>query len=382
LSSKLARPLAALTFALAALIVVAGAGVAMPIFAQRYLLPCETCHTVLPELNSFGEEFRRRGYRLPTPAHGTTLVAIRYQLEYEKDPAPGSRRYTPGGVLLSDVEVGQINAYLHYNFGAQGGPAGAYLAFLTTASDHTRSTYRAGLWELPLIHSPGQRLDDLTTYGYEGTHVGLNDLTLAQPRWGVQGERQIGVATVAATIALGEFKGAAYGGKPIDTGVSTGPAAPEVGLFLRMPVTGWFGVSVDALTGNRAISAVGKPLFTDPYRRTALGVRADAGRIGLLAQQWWGSDANADGFGTRVDSSGGFVRLRYSLDPGDHAYIGVRYDAAAAPTATRDTVLYGAVLIFGRARLLFQNVFTPGGGSSFGGALTVAFPSPLKYPSH
>src|ERR1700681_2747184 len=38
---------------------------AMPVFAQRYQLTCKTCHTVLPELNDFGNDFRNRGYRLP-----------------------------------------------------------------------------------------------------------------------------------------------------------------------------------------------------------------------------------------------------------------------------------------------------------------------------
>jgi hypothetical protein len=39
---------------------------AIPIFAQRYHLQCETCHSVLPELNAFGNAFRNHGYRLPS----------------------------------------------------------------------------------------------------------------------------------------------------------------------------------------------------------------------------------------------------------------------------------------------------------------------------
>ena len=350
---------------------------AMPIFAQRYLLHCETCHTVLPELNAFGQAFRARGYRLPAPAHGTTLVALRYQLEYERDPAPGAPRFTPGGVVLSDAQIGAIDAYLHYNLGAQGGPSGAYLAFLAHYNEHTGTIYRAGLYELPLIHSPGQRLDDLTTYGYEGAHVGLDDLTLTQPRWGLEAERRVGVATVAATLALGEFKGAAYGGKPIATGVSTQPAQPELGAYVRVPVASWLQVSGDALTGARSIAPTGRAPFDDAYRRSALGADASFKRLGLLVEQWWGSDANADGFGTSVGSSGGFARLRYTV--GDHAYVGFRYDAAATPTASRDTVVYAAMQIFGRARILVEQRHAQGGATTFGGALTVGLPSPLKW---
>jgi len=158
---------------------------AMPVFAQRYRLQCTACHSVLPELNTFGNAFRDAGYRLPIPKHGTTLFAIRYQLEYEKDPAAGTRRFTPGGVLLGSAEIGAVNAFLHYNFGAGGGPAGTYLGYLSTYNSHTQSLYRGGLIELPLMQSPGQRLDDLAQYGYYGIHVGLNDLPLSSPRWGV-----------------------------------------------------------------------------------------------------------------------------------------------------------------------------------------------------
>lgn len=370
------RAAAAGILIVAALAASARAGGAMPIFAQRYLLRCDVCHTVIPELNAFGNAFRARGYRLPLPVHGTTLVALRYQLEYEKDPTPGAERFTPGGVLLSDAQLGAIDAFLHYNLGAQGGPSGAYLAFLATANAHTNSVWRLGLYELPLIHSPGQRLDDLQTYGYEGTHVGLNDLTLTQPRLGLESERQIGAATVAATFAYGEFKGAAYGGKPIATGVSTGPAQPELGAYFRVPVTSWLRLSLDALAGSRSIAPTARTAFDDPYRRDALGAELHAGRFGVLLQQWWGSDADADGFGTRIDSSGGFARFRYMLTP--HAYLGFRYDAAAAPAATRDTVAYAAVQIFGRARLLIQTVHTYNGTTSLGGALTLGIPSPLK----
>jgi len=65
---------------------------AIPIFAQRYHMRCGQCHSVLPELNAFGNYFRSHGYRLPLPEHGTTVFALRYQLEYDKQPAAGMER--------------------------------------------------------------------------------------------------------------------------------------------------------------------------------------------------------------------------------------------------------------------------------------------------
>ncbi len=39
---------------------------AIPSFARKYETACTTCHTVYPMLNSFGEAFRRNGYRFPS----------------------------------------------------------------------------------------------------------------------------------------------------------------------------------------------------------------------------------------------------------------------------------------------------------------------------
>jgi hypothetical protein len=351
-----------------------GRASAIPLFAQRYQLKCEACHSVLPELNAFGNAFRARGYQLPLRKHGTTGVAFRYQLEDDRNPAPGARPLVPGGVLLSNADVGRISAYLHYNFGAQGGPAGAYLAYLATYMERSKTEIRAGLFELPLIHSPGQRLDDLTTYGYEGSHVGLNDLTLAQPRLGLEAEQHVGTTVVAATLAIGEFKGAAYGGKPIDTGVNTRAGRPEAGLFVRTPATEWLTLSGDAMAGTREIFPTGANAFLDGYRRDALGADFHRAHWSLLGEQWWGSDSDADGFGTTFGSSGGFVRLRYAI--GDHAYLGTRYDTAATPIATRDIVIYAATQIGRHARILIENKHTYNGATTMEGALTLGFPWP------
>ena len=355
---------------------------AIPIFAQRYHLKCTMCHSVMPELNAFGNAFRDNGYRLPSSfaRHGTTGVALRYQLEYEKDPA-GARRFAPGGVLLSNVDAGEISAFLHYNLGAAGGPSGAYLAFLSLHNEHTNSLYRAGEFELPLPHSPGQRLDDLQTYGYETTHAGLNDLTLASPRIGMQAQRDAGTTRIALTASIGEFKGAAYGGAPIPTGETTRASQPEVGLFLTQPVLRFFNIGAEEIDGSRAINQSGKFFeFSDRYRRTGVWASFESEHVDLLAQQWWGSDLNADGFGNRLGSSGGFVRLRYWPLTWHHAFVAARYDAAANPSLLRDWVLYSGFEVATHARIVIQRVQQlDGGAGHFSAALTIGFPWPLGY---
>lgn len=349
---------------------------AIPLFAQRYHLQCGACHSVLPELNAFGLSFRAHGYRLDLPKHGTTGIALRYQLEWEKDPAAGSRRFTPGGVLLSNADLGAVSAFVHYNLGAGGGPSALFLGYLATYNAHTQSLYRAGLFELPLAQSPGQRLDDLQQYGYYGTHAGLNDLALASPRWGFQMERTSGVVVADFTISTGEFKGAAYGGKPLATGETTWNYVPEFGFFVRAPVVRDVTIGGEWLTGTRWIVRTGASGFPDGYNRAGLLLHAVHGRFDFQAEQWWGRDADADGFGTVLGSSGGYMRFKYYPVP--HAYVGIRYDAAAAPFITRDIVYYAAFHVTPHARLLFQQVQTIGGPGHFGAALTVGAPWPPK----
>src|SRR5512141_2384029 len=38
---------------------------AVPAFSRKYQTSCQTCHTIFPKLNPFGQAFRLNGYRLP-----------------------------------------------------------------------------------------------------------------------------------------------------------------------------------------------------------------------------------------------------------------------------------------------------------------------------
>lgn len=333
---------------------------------------------MLPELNSFGRAFRAHGYQLALPRHGTTGVAIRYQMEYEDNPPAGSRRFSPGGILLTNWDFGKVAAFIHYSLGAGGGPSGVFLGYLATYNEHTQSLYRIGLFELPLAQSPGQRNDSVTSYGYYGAHVGLNDLPLASPRWGGQVERTIGVTVADLTVDLGEYKGAAYGGKPIPTGETTSANSPEVGLWLHSPLTRDLTLGGEFLTGTRNIVPDGRAAFADPYTREGLLVQARRKKLDFQAEQWWGRDSNPDGFDTVTGSSGGYARLKYY--PTDHWYVGLRYDAQATPFVSRDVIYYTAFHVTPHIRLLLQDVHAIGveGPSHFGGALTVGFPWPAK----
>jgi hypothetical protein len=349
---------------------------AVPLFAQRYHLLCGACHSVLPELNDFGNAFRNNGYRLEgLPKHGTTVIALREQVGWTEEPSPGTRRFVPVGAILGAQEVGRVEAFFHESLGSEGSPSSLFLGYLAYFDTHSKVLYRAGLYELPLIHSPAQRLDTLTTYGYEGNRVGLNDLTLATTRWGLEAERNVGVARFAATVAFANSAGSLYGGPPVVTGETGSFNGPELGLYGRVPIMPGVQIGVDALKGSRSIAEVAHPVFNDLYTRTGAFVDARYKRIELLAEQYYGHDTNGDGNGNAIDSRGGYARLRYAI--GSHAFIGIREDAAATPAATRSLLWYAEAQVGRHARLLFQQVRPiPGGPTSLQGALTFGFPWP------
>jgi len=60
-----ALTIALLTASVGPVIVLAPEAQAVPTYARRYDTSCVTCHIAFPRLNSFGEAFRRAGYRFP-----------------------------------------------------------------------------------------------------------------------------------------------------------------------------------------------------------------------------------------------------------------------------------------------------------------------------
>ena len=94
-----------------------------------------------------------------------------------------------------------------------------------------------------------------------------------------------------------------------------------------------------------------------------------------MAEQWWGNDANSDGAGTDLVSTGGFARLRWRI--GDHAFIGVREDASAAPSQTRALLWYAETQLTPHVRFLLQQQRpVPGRRTTLAGALTIGIPWP------
>jgi hypothetical protein len=88
----------------AMLLVSARSALGVPAFARKYGTSCQTCHTVYPKLNPFGEAFRRNGYLFPGVdsdyvKHETiALGQDANKKEFPNSVWPGT---LPGGVPLA-----------------------------------------------------------------------------------------------------------------------------------------------------------------------------------------------------------------------------------------------------------------------------------------
>ena len=173
---------------------------------------------------------------------------------------------------------------------------------------------------------------------------------------------------------FGEFKGAPYGGVPVPTGATTSAQSPEISLWARAPIGDAFSVGAQAMEGTRRIVPRWESAIDDTYTRSGIDGAWNYGRFQLQGEQWWGRDFDADGFGTLIGSSGGYVRGKYYIGDGDHAYVAVRYDAHMTTHHHARRHILRRTHDLPTSRIVFQQVQTIGSTGSFGGALTIAIP--------
>ena len=158
---------------------------AIPIFAQRYHFKCGQCHSVLPELNAFGNYFRSHGYRLPLPEHGTTVFAIALPV--------GVRQAAGGG--LARVYARRHRARQRRTSVrsrpictiASARAAGQADCTCSSPRATTRTRRRSIAAASSNCRSRNRRVSDSTIceqYGYYGAHVGLNNMPLSSTALG------------------------------------------------------------------------------------------------------------------------------------------------------------------------------------------------------
>ena len=136
----------------------------MPVFAHRYGLSCQACHTTIPHLNSFGRTFAANGFRLDAAARGAFPVAVKTNIAYSSDATPGLPKTIVDEVeLLAGGSIGSHANYFLEQYLVDGGERG-----------HTRDAWvqlnsgaahvRAGQFTLPLPVDPETQRDTEAHY--------------------------------------------------------------------------------------------------------------------------------------------------------------------------------------------------------------------------
>jgi len=362
---------------------------AVPIFAERYGFKCTQCHTAVPELNAFGEHFRRAGYRLPNvPQNQVVPIALRLQDVWTKDLLPSqTRRFNALAIAISTDNFGRDQSYSYftrYLFGSQGAAGSLYYGYLQHVQD-SGAFERVGLFPLQTIANATQRLDTITSQPAYTYTVGHSLANFSTPRLGVEFGKRTDGEDIELAASIDEYHGAAYGAPAPPSDLQQAFARPELFGTANIQVTPGLQLGVLGLDGDRAFkSRTTGAYFSDVYYRdgfegmwTLLNDKFE-----LTGQQLWGHDDNADGFGTAARSSGGFLTFKYR--PTHNAYIGIRYDAAANPFANRDYDYYAVWAPTIHARLVLEHVKPIGFGAappSTSAQLLFALPFEKKPPS-
>lgn len=300
---------------------------AIPVFAHRYDLSCQACHTVVPHLTALGEQFLGLGYRLPgvTP-RGTFPVAVKVQLEYAGDGGEALPKAVVDEIeLLTGGSIGKRGSYFAEQYVVDGGVPGRardLWAGWRATPDGARIpvNVRAGQFTLNLPVDPETFRETTDHYAIWDQTAGDNPFTFFEPKTGLSasfGDEGRGLSASLAAVR-GHEPGSGLPAHGIDRELYVQHASSHV-VF-----------SAYRYDGTRRIDDAGDRFWRAGYGVTVAGART---RFDAAYQHGFDTHANADG---ALRSSGGFAQLRYELTP--RAFAIVRYDG------TQDTAFSRALI--------------------------------------
>lgn len=335
-----------LAFAVAAFALAGASGGradAIPVFAHRFGLTCQACHTEVPHLTPFGEAFLANGYRLPglkpKPAFP---VAIRVETDYASAGAadPDDIKGPLPKTIVNEIEflsggaVGSRGSYWFEPYAVDGGFPGivrdAWVADrLTPDGAGIPLVVRAGQFTLPLPLDPETFRETTQPYGIWSQSAGANPFTFFDAKMGVEAAignpgRQIG-----ATFSL--LKGA-------DSQSGLPPVGFDTFATLERDY-GRFAITSYRYDGTRPIEGYGfngTQYFSnidDRFWRNGFGLGWKNAHAEIDAVYQIGNDSAADVYHDPLVTSGGFLQVRQTL--GNRAFAIARWDAVNGVTFGR-----------------------------------------------
>ncbi len=304
---------------------------AIPVFAHRYGLTCQACHTEVPHLTAFGEAFMANGYRLRgMQAKPAFPAAVRVQLAYANGDSAQKQGGLPKAVvdeveLLLGGPVGQRGTFWTEAYVIDGGQPGRprdvwYADRLTPDGARTPVAVRAGQFTLPLPLDPETFRETTDHYAIWDQTVGANPFAFFTPKIGLQFEAGNPARALGASISVLQ-------GHDVASGLPSHGADTMLALAREL---GPFRLNAYRYDGTRIFGDV-----NDRFWRQGYGVGWTFRGTELDAVYQHGYDAAGDSAIGGVRSSGGFVQLRQAL--------GTRTFAIARWDATQDTKFGRAV---------------------------------------
>lgn len=306
---------------------------ALPVFAHRYGLSCQTCHSTVPHLNAFGTEFLRAGYRLPSNfiQRQAFPVALKVNLQYSSEPDSNGlpKAIVDEVELLAGAAVTKHVSYRLEQYLVDGGEPGltrdAFLYFTSrpTFGDLAPSLrLTGGQFTLPLPVDPETQRETINHYQIFDQRVGDDPFDFFND--GLGADVAYGRQANGSELELLALKGHdPQSGLPT-SGVDTGAYAQTSGGVAML--------SLYAHAGTRRFASV-----TDVFHREGLGAAFVWGKAELNLVGQLGDDSHANDAGMPASSSGGFVQIRWAFSPALTALS--RYDITNDPFNQRQQSL-------------------------------------------
>jgi hypothetical protein len=330
-----------------------GTAGAIPVFAHRYGVTCQACHTIVPRLNGFGEAFRDAGFRWPAAVSVTPPeipIAMKSQLAYTSATDPGGLPKA----TVDEIEfllMGAAGKHLDYRveqYAVDGGVAGKTRdAFVEYNSDPLSAwrgitrpvlTVAGGQFTLPLPNDPETQRPTLNHYAVFDQTVGGNPFNFFDDRIGLN----VGVATRVAELNVIAAKG-----HDPQSGLPTSGTDGMATLRIGTPELSLYGYQY---VGSRAFGPT-----PDAFTRRGFALKSTVGRARTTLLFQTGDDRSSDGFGTHAHSSGGYLQEEWAFTP---RLIGAaRYDASSTPDAfLRSTTVSLNYRVLRNARFTVEGV--------------------------
>lgn len=342
---------------------------ALPVFAHRFGLQCEVCHTAIPHLTPFGQAFLMDGYRLPQPSRNDVLpIAVKVNLAYSSaaDPSGLPKAIVDELEVLAGAPIGKRLSYRLEQYVVDGGVPGttrdAWLSY-TTRPDFGDSApalrVTAGEFTLPLPVDPETQRDTENHYAIFDQTVGSNPFDLFEDKIGIDAAYGPSFGASGTDVHL-----LALAGHDARSGLASHGADSMAYVQSGSPLA---SISAYRYDGVRPLG-----IIADRFYREGAGLAVTSGKATIDALVQRGADASADGQGHAVSSGGGYLQLHWT--PSASMFGVVRYDATSQ-TGVAATHSVTASLVFRtyrNARFTLEDVVT-GGRNTPAAAWLIAF---------